>query len=163
MKTNNQQPTFISATRLSELNSGETLSALFGKLKTAVKSLIDHVNNANNPHKVTKQQIGLDNVENKAFIDQTPTFTEATALASINSGEKMSVILGKIKRLFTSYNNRVVNFIGKTVAVSDWKELTIDDYPYFMRISSLLVLQKDIHHTSSSTYWTAHLDSFWML
>lgn len=61
-----------------------------------------HVNNQNNPHAVTKAQVGLGNVPNVSTNDQTPTFTEAATLESINSGEKMSKILGKVKLSITN-------------------------------------------------------------
>ena len=55
----------------------------------------DHVNNANNPHAVTKAQVGLGNVPNVATNDQTPTFTVAATLAALVSGETISTSLGK--------------------------------------------------------------------
>lgn len=57
--------TYTDAGSLSELQSGETLSTAFGKIKTAISNLISHLKNFNNPHKVTKAQVGLGNVENK--------------------------------------------------------------------------------------------------
>lgn len=69
-----------------------------------------HTGNVQNPHSVTKEQVGLGNVPNVSTNDQTPTFTEATTLANINSGEKASTILGKIKlamkNLIDHLNNR---------------------------------------------------------
>lgn len=56
--TNNQTPTFSEAANLTALNSGETMSTLFGKLKKAVSSLTSHLNARNNPHGVTPAQIG---------------------------------------------------------------------------------------------------------
>lgn len=57
--------TYTDAGSLSELQSGETLSTAFGKIKVAISNLISHLKNFNNPHKVTKAQVGLGNVENK--------------------------------------------------------------------------------------------------
>ena len=39
---------------------------LFCKIKLAISNLITHLNNKENPHGVTKKQIGLENVENKS-------------------------------------------------------------------------------------------------
>lgn len=58
--------TYSDADSLTELKSGETLSTAFGKIKVAISSLISHLVNYNNPHKVTKSQVGLGNVENKS-------------------------------------------------------------------------------------------------
>ena len=57
-----------------------------------------HVNNVSNPHNVTKEQVGLGNVENLAINDQTPSFTESSTLVSLMSGEKLSVSLGKLAK-----------------------------------------------------------------
>lgn len=50
--------------------SGEDISTIFGKLKKAVRELISHIGNKNNPHKVTKEQIGLGNAENTSDADK---------------------------------------------------------------------------------------------
>lgn len=64
--TNDQTPTYSDATSLATLTSGEKLSIAFGKIKIAISNLISHISNKNNPHTVTKIQIGLGNVENKS-------------------------------------------------------------------------------------------------
>lgn len=61
----------------------------------------DHSNDINNPHQVTKQQIGLGNVENLNFNDNIVNFTEAEKAVNIETNETMSVTLGKIKRFIT--------------------------------------------------------------
>lgn len=64
VSTNNQTPTYTEATSLTALTSGEKLSVAFGKLAKAVSSLISHLADTNNPHSVTKAQVGLDQVGN---------------------------------------------------------------------------------------------------
>lgn len=49
----------------------------------------------------TKSEIGLGNVPNVTTDNQTPSFTQATTRTNIASGEKLSVILGKIKKWFS--------------------------------------------------------------
>lgn len=56
-----------------------------------------HTKNTNNPHQVTKEQLGLGNVPNVSTNDQTPIFEEAKKLENIGSGENLSTIFGKIK------------------------------------------------------------------
>lgn len=58
--------TFNESEDLLEISSGETLSSAFGKIKTAINRLINHLKDVGNPHKVTKNQIGLSDVENKS-------------------------------------------------------------------------------------------------
>ncbi len=62
-----------------------------------------------NPHNVTKSDVGLDNVPNVSTNDQTPTYTEATALAKLTSGEKLSVAFGKISKAITDLINHIAN------------------------------------------------------
>lgn len=61
-----------------------------------------HVKNMDNPHKVTKEQVGLGNVPNAATNDLTPTYTEASALVKMKSGEKLSIAFGKIAKSVSS-------------------------------------------------------------
>ena len=61
-----------------------------------------HVKNTDNPHKVTKEQVGLGNVPNAATNDLTPTYTEASALVGMKSGEKLSIAFGKIAKSVSS-------------------------------------------------------------
>ena len=93
-----KQPAYEVSTAMSDLNSGEMITVAFGKIAKAVSTLISHVANKSNPHGVTKNQIGLGNVPNVATNDQTPTYTEASSLSSLVSGEKTSVAFGKIAK-----------------------------------------------------------------
>ena len=68
--TDNQTPTFTQSSTLSEINSGEKLSTLFGKIKKAIVDLISHLANTSNPHSVTKSQVGLGNVDDTSDADK---------------------------------------------------------------------------------------------
>lgn len=61
-------------------------------------NLTEHTGNKSNPHVVTKSQVGLGNVPNVSTNDQTPTYTDATSVAKLKSGEKLSVAFGKIAK-----------------------------------------------------------------
>ena len=56
--TNEQTPTFTEAAELTALTSGQTISTILGKIAKAVRSLISHLEDFNNPHRVTASQIG---------------------------------------------------------------------------------------------------------
>ena len=84
--------------------------------KAAASDLTAHVSDTANPHGVTKEQVGLGNVPNVATNDQTPTYTAATSRSSINSGEKLSVTLGKIKKWLSDLGTLAFK---STVAKSD--------------------------------------------
>lgn len=86
-------------------------AAISSSLVYASKEDFDkHTGNTANPHGVTKAQVGLGNVPNLSPSDQVPTFTEATTLTNIVSGEKNSTLFGKIKlaisKLIEHLNNR---------------------------------------------------------
>ena len=86
-------------------------AAISSSLVYASKEGFDkHTGNTANPHSVTKAQVGLGNVPNLSPSDQVPTFTEATTLTNIVSGEKNSTLFGKIKlaisKLIEHLNNR---------------------------------------------------------
>lgn len=68
-----------------------------------------HTGNVENPHNVTKEQVGLGNVPNKSTNDQTPTYETATAFATLTSGEKLGTAFGKIKLAITNLINHIAN------------------------------------------------------
>lgn len=68
-----------------------------------------HVADKNNPHGVTKSQVGLGNVPNVATNNQTPTYTVASALESLTSGEKLSVAFGKIAKAVADFISHIGN------------------------------------------------------
>lgn len=51
----------------------------------------------------TKSEIGLGNVPNVTTNDQSPTFTTPTILSNIISGEKLSIMLGKIAKAMADF------------------------------------------------------------
>lgn len=63
----------------------------------SASELTVHIENQENPHSVTKEQVGLGNVPNVSTNNQTPTYRTATTFATLVSGEKMSIAFGKIK------------------------------------------------------------------
>lgn len=62
-----------------------------------------HIGNKSNPHGVTKAQVGLGSVPNVATNDQAPTFTQASALGNLSSGEKLTISLGKIMKAIADF------------------------------------------------------------
>ena len=78
---NEQTPNYEVATELESLSSGEKISIAFGKIKKAILELISHLGNKNNPHEVTKEQVGLGNVDNTSDADKPVSTAQATAIA----------------------------------------------------------------------------------
>ncbi len=68
-----------------------------------------HPGSGTNPHGTTKSDVGLGNVPNVATNSQTPSYTEATALAKLVSGETLAVAFGKISKAVTDLIAHVAN------------------------------------------------------
>lgn len=92
------------------LGNVDNTSDLNKPVSAATKSLVEgHTSNTSNPHLVTKSQVGLGNVPNVATNDQTPTYSDTTTLATLTSGEKLSVAFSKIKLAITNLINHIAN------------------------------------------------------
>ncbi|MBR3972988.1 MAG: hypothetical protein IKJ99_03410 [Oscillospiraceae bacterium] len=68
-----------------------------------------HTSDTSNPHKVTAAQVGLGNVPNVSTNNQTPTFSAATTLTELTSGEKLSLSFGKIARAVKDLISHIAN------------------------------------------------------
>lgn len=56
----------------------------------------DHVNNHNNPHVVTKEQVGLGLVENNYFVDNNIVVDQLSSAANIQTGDTLRQAMSKI-------------------------------------------------------------------
>ena len=92
-------------------NQGRVLNGKIADNAQLITTMAGEVGNheadTNNPHKVTKSQVGLGNVPNVATNDQTPTYSDTTTLATLSSGEKLNVALQKIKCAITNLINHI--------------------------------------------------------
>ena len=81
------------------VGNAENVSAVINEYTGYVttETYESHLNDYENPHKVTKEQIGLNNVENLSIDDQTPNIEFGVGYETIQNGEKMKTILGKIR------------------------------------------------------------------
>lgn len=68
----------------------------------AKEELQAHEADTNNPHGVTKAQVGLGDVENVSVNNARPTFTEAASLTNVVSGETATGLWGKVKKAISS-------------------------------------------------------------
>ncbi len=92
----------------SNLALGETSSTAYRGDRG--KAAYDHSQTTGNPHGTTKSDVGLSNVPNVSTNNQTPTFSQASTRNNIASGEKLSVIFGKIQKFFNDL--KTVAFSG---------------------------------------------------
>ena len=68
-----------------------------------------HAASKDNPHGVTAEQVGLGNVPNKTTNDLQPTYTEATELTALTSGERLAVAFGKIAKAISVFISHLAN------------------------------------------------------
>ena len=68
----------------------ENMNRIEGGIEEALSSVGEHTH--------SKEDVDLGNVPNVATNDQTPTYTEASTLSDLTSGEKISIAFGKIKK-----------------------------------------------------------------
>lgn len=90
----------LNLTVVVQLGNAENVTAILIEGDTyATKVEFDaHVNDRNNPHHVSAEDVGLGNVPNVTTNGQTPTFTRAGTLANLTSGETLAVAMGKIAK-----------------------------------------------------------------
>lgn len=144
VSTNNQTPTYTVPSTLSALVSGEVLSTAFGKLAKAVSDFISHLGNKNNPHAVTKAQIGLGSVENtsdaakpistatqsaldlkvdkvtgKDLSTNDYTTAEKTKLSGIAAGAQVNTITGVKGNAETAYRTGQVNITPANIGLGN--------------------------------------------
>ncbi len=93
------------------IGDAENVYAIIGEYSAyANKEIVEeHINNMDNPHGMTAEQIGLGRVENYSINDAAPTFTEAKELTDIASGEKTSSLWGKTKKAIAALIAHIAN------------------------------------------------------
>lgn len=80
-----------------------------GELSSDMEGAYGHLARVDNPHSVTKEQVGLGNVPNVSTNNQTPTFSFTDTLQNLVSGETLSDLLGKIGRAVNEFINHKKN------------------------------------------------------
>lgn len=107
LTTNDQTPTYTEAASLELLASGEKLSTAFGKLARALRSLSGHLLALDNPHGVTKSQVGLGNLTNDAQVKRSE-MGKAGGVATLDSGGKVPA------SQLPSFVDDVLEYTGKS-------------------------------------------------
>lgn len=122
--TNDQTPTYSDTTTFATLTSGEKLNVAFAKIKLAISRLITHIDNSENPHNVTKSQVGLGSVDNTSDANKPVSTAQNTAINNALSSAK-SYTDTKVSSLPTSttVDNKIGTHNTSTTAHSDIREL----------------------------------------
>lgn len=101
------------------INDAENVSAVIGEYSAyaSKETVEEHINNYDNPHKVSAEDVGLGNVDNVSVDNAMPTFDEtilnSTSMESddfnLQSGEKASVLWAKVKRAISTLHSHLFN------------------------------------------------------
>lgn len=89
---------FTEASSLTIPTTGADMKTLMGTLAKAVDELSRHLSNNQNPHEVTKEQLGLGNVPNQAPSNMTINFSEASTLAVPSTGATLATLIGTLAK-----------------------------------------------------------------
>lgn len=79
------------------VGDAETVQAVISGVTGYVteQTFYQHVNDRTNPHNVTKEQIGLGNVENVAPDNMRITFSKPTNIAALTNGDELRYLMGR--------------------------------------------------------------------
>lgn len=118
------------------------------KINGVETKVYTHPGSGTNPHGTTKSDIGLGNVPNVSTNDQTPTFTQASTRENIASGEKLSIILGKMMKWFSdlklvAFSGNYNDLSNKPTIPSNVSELT-NDSGYLSSIPDIYVTESEM-------------------
>lgn len=92
----------------------------------------------------------VDEVKADIIALENPTFTEASTLANINSGESQATLWGKVKKMF-SFSNEVLT---NTITFSNSSYATIGTLSYYSYNNHRLDIQIVINVVATNTDWT---------
>lgn len=91
------------------ISSDVNVSAVITSIQYASKQeLLDHIKERN-PHKTTKEDIGLGKVENLAISDQKPEFETGLSLTNIVAGDTIKKIVSKVWAAIKSLTDHIGN------------------------------------------------------
>lgn len=96
----------INTEKTARENADSTLQSNIDKEISARQA---HEARQDNPHAVTKAQVGLGDVPNVATNNQTPTYTISSKNENLSSGEKLSVAFGKIAKAVSSLISHITD------------------------------------------------------
>lgn len=130
----NLTETFSQAASLANISSGESHSTIFGKIAKAIATIISHISttattsvlghvkvdsalssSSTNPvqNNVVNSALGNKLATTGDASNTTVAFTEATAIAELATGEKMSTLFGKLKLTVKNVIS-ILNLLGNT-------------------------------------------------
>lgn len=83
-----------------------------------IKTIVsEHMDDTDNPHQITKEQIGMEKVPNVATNDQAVTYTPVVEPKALSSGERLSVAFGKLAGAVADYIVHKANILQRMTVV----------------------------------------------
>lgn len=161
VSTNNQTPTYTEASELTELTSGEKLTTAFSKLSKAVSSLIAHIGDNNNPHNVTKSQVGLGSVGNFKAVstkasqglsatEQTNARTNINAASTAVASSSADGLMSKSDKSKFDEMGMATYGTCSTAAATAAKVVTLSNSNWQLKVGSIIGVKYSITNTASS-------------
>lgn len=113
---------------------GETSSTAYAgdKGKSTTDKTNGHIGNTNNPHNVTKAQVGLSNVPNVTTNNQTPTYTVVSTNTSLTSGEILTTAFGKIAKAISSLISHLADTVSHITSTerTNWNSASNNNHTH---------------------------------
>ena len=109
------------------------------------QALEQHLADTENPHAVTKTQVGLSNVPNVSTNNQTPTYTVPQEASELVSGEKLSVAMGKMARFIIDNMSKVAEAVLPAGEIA--LAFTDDSFSENTVISGIYANKVGMHYT----------------
>ena len=102
------------------IGNAENVTAILSEsvLYVSKEEFEAHIKDRENPHKVTKEQVGLGNVPNVSTNNQTPTYTLPNQTVNLISGETLDIALGKIARAVISLILHITDYTSNPHKIS---------------------------------------------
>ena len=118
---------FNEASTRTNINSGESINTLFGKIKKWFTDLEAHIANTSNPHSVTKTQVGLGNVDNTSDLNKPISNATQTAL----NGKAASSHTHTSSQITDRIDNCSIGALGWVSTANDDKLITSNTLAYW--------------------------------
>ena len=140
----------FTADQWAAINSGATTTNI-GQIATNTTTISGHIANKNNPHEVTKVQVGLGNVDNTSDADKPVSTAAQTALDA--KADKTNRING------APLSNTTSNFYGTsdTAAATAQKEVSIPSITT-LDVGTIIIVQPTVTSTVANS--TLKLNDF---
>lgn len=150
----------------------ENMDAIDEELKKVADSsansevIIGEHLSTNNPHGITKTDVGLSNVPNVSTNNQTPTYTVPDEASELSSGEKLSVAFGKIAKFIKDGIAKFTSIDDEIDALNGSLEYHGKRLGYYIdpsKVSDLTTIDKGIYLFNGWANYTKHkpFDNAW--